>query len=52
MTQKDLAPTDLCVPIYLNQKMVFDLLAVFEDGFYQLSDIRISGSESRTRRPA
>lgn len=50
MTRKDLAPTDLCIPIYLNQKMVFDLLAVFEDGFYQLSNIRISGSESENQK--
>ena len=30
---------DLCVPIYLNQQIVFDLLAVLEDGFSQMSTI-------------
>lgn len=47
---KDLTATDLCVPIYLNQQMVFDLLAVLEDGFYQLSNITTAGGESENRK--
>jgi len=43
-------PTDLCIPIYLNQQVVFDLLAVFDDGFSQLSTIRTAISESETTK--
>ncbi len=50
METQDLAATDLCVPIYLNQQMVFDLLAVLEDGFYQLSSITTAGAESESRK--
>jgi hypothetical protein len=42
--------TDLCVPIYLDQQMVFDLLAVLEDGFYHLSSIRTAGTESENQK--
>ena len=43
-------PTDLCVPIYLNQQIVFDLLAILEDGFTQMSTITKSqkSSDSQT----
>jgi len=37
---------DLCIPIYLNQQIVFDLLAVLEDGFSTLSTLKTSASES------
>jgi hypothetical protein len=37
---------DLCVPIYLNQQIVFDLLAVLEDGFSTMSTIKTSDTES------
>lgn len=50
MESKDVKATDLCIPIYLNQQMVFDLLAVLEDGFYQLSNIRTAGTESESQR--
>ena len=43
-------PVDLCVPIYLNQKIVFDLLAMLEDGFSQLSTVKTSTSESDTQK--
>jgi hypothetical protein len=48
MTQK-LNYSDLCVPIYLNQQVVFDLLAILEDGFSQLSSVKASsvGNESQ-----
>ncbi len=49
MESKAMEATDLCVPIYLNQQMVFDLLAVLEDGFYQLS-IRTAGTESESQK--
>lgn len=37
MTDKNLAADDLCLPVYLNQQIVFDLLAILKDGF---SDVR------------
>lgn len=43
-------PTDLCVPIYLNQKIVFDVLAMLEDGFSQLSTVTTSASESEAAK--
>jgi len=43
-------PKELCIPIYLNQKIVFDLLAVQEDGFSQLSTLRTSTSDSETTK--
>lgn len=36
---------DFCVPIYLNQQIVFDLLAILEDGFSTLSSIKTSTAE-------
>lgn len=36
------ASSDLPVPIYLNQRIVFDLLATLEDGFAQLTTVRTS----------
>jgi hypothetical protein len=42
--------TDLCVPIYLNQKVVFDLLAMLEDGFSQLHTVKTSTSESDAQK--
>lgn len=43
-------PTDLSIPIYLNQQVVFDLLAVLDDGFSRLSIIKTSASESETNK--
>lgn len=43
-------PKELCITIYLNQKIVFDLLAVQEDGFSQLSTLRTSSSDSETTK--
>lgn len=43
-------PTDLSIPIYLNQQVVFDLLAVLDDGFSRLSTIKTSASESETNK--
>ncbi len=40
---------DLCVPIYLNQQIVFDLLAVLEGGFSQLSTIKTSTIEAESQ---
>ena len=41
---------DLCVPIYLNQQIVFDLLAVLEDGFSRLSTIKTSTAETESQK--
>ncbi len=35
-------PTDLCVPIYLDQQIVFDLLAMLENGFSQINTVNTS----------
>lgn len=43
-------PIDLCVPIYLNQKIIFDVLAMLEDGFSNLNTIKISASESESQK--
>lgn len=45
-------PADLGIPIYLNQQVVFDSIAVLEDGFSRLSTIKTSTSESETDRAA
>jgi len=45
-----LEASDLCVPIYLNQKIVFDVLAMLEDGFSHLNTIKTSASETETRK--
>jgi len=37
------------VPIYLNQRIVFDLLAILEDGFSELSTVRSSAKQSETQ---
>lgn len=42
--------SDLGVPIYLNQKIVFDLLAMMEDGFAEFRDVTTSSSESASRK--
>lgn len=42
--------TDLCVPIYLNQQIVFDLLAVLEDGFSQLAVVKTSATEEESKK--
>ncbi len=40
----------LSIPIYLNQRIVFDLLAIVREGFSQLRTIRTSDTESQTNR--
>lgn len=42
--------TDLCVPIYLNQQVVFDLLAILEDGFSHLSSVKTSSSDMESHK--
>jgi hypothetical protein len=42
--------TDLCIPIYLNQQIVFDSLAVFDDGFYRLSTIKTASGETEASK--
>ena len=46
--ERDFKPEDLCIPIYLNQQVVFDLLATLEDGFSSMRTIRTSGSEAQS----
>lgn len=42
--------TDLCIPIYLNQQIVFDSLAVFDDGFSRLSTIKTASGETESTK--
>jgi len=49
-SEKAIDPKELCVPIYLNQKIVFDLLAVQEDGFSQLTTLKTSTSDSESTK--
>lgn len=37
---------ELCIPAYLNQSIVFDLLAIIEDGFSNIKSIKSSNSTS------
>lgn len=39
---------ELSIPIYLNQRIVFDMLAVIEDGFSQISTVRTSSEGVQT----
>ena len=48
--QKNMNSNDLCIPIYLNQQAVFDLLAIFDDGFSRLSTIKTSANESESEK--
>lgn len=43
MDKKEILP----ITIYLNQKIVFDLLAVIDDGFAQVTKLNISNQEGR-----
>src|SRR5690625_1221692 len=38
----------LPITSYLNQKIVFDLLAVIEDGFSQVKNLSVSNEEGKT----
>lgn len=37
----------LTIPIYLNTKIVFDMLATIEDGFSEVKNIQTSKSKNR-----
>lgn len=37
----------LTIPIYLNTKIVFDLLATIEDGFSEVKNVQTSKSKTR-----
>jgi hypothetical protein len=41
-------PTDLCVPIYLDQQIVFDLLAMLDNGFSQVNTVNTSITGTKT----
>lgn len=42
MEKSDRQPIDLCVPIYLDEQIVFDLLAMLEDGFSNINTVSTS----------
>lgn len=39
---------ELCIPAYLNQSIVFDILAIIEDGFSNIKSIKSSNTNSST----
>ncbi len=39
---------DLCIPIYLDQQIVFDLLAILEDGFSQVNTVNTSTTGTKS----
>ena len=41
---------DLCIPIYLNQQIVFDQLAILQDGFSSVQEIRTSTLEADSQQ--
>lgn len=41
-------PYDLCVPIYLNQEIVFNHLAIIEDGFSQFSAVATRSTDAQS----
>lgn len=41
---------DLCIPVYLNDKTVFDLLAILENGFSQIREINSSYNNSNVNK--
>lgn len=43
-------PSDLGVPIYLNHKTVFDLLAMMENGFSEFRDVSTLSAETDARK--
>jgi len=43
-------PIDLCLPIYLNQQIVFDSLAILEDGFSAISTLQTTNEVSGTQK--
>lgn len=43
-------PRRLAIPIYLNQQIVFDLLAIVADGFSQLRTIRTAETDATAQR--
>ncbi len=46
----EMEPIDLCIPIYLNQQIVFDLLAIFEDGFSALHAVKTSSTDVESQK--
>ena len=48
-SQKNFSSVDLCIPIYLNSNIVLDLLAIFEDGFSNVTEIRTSITEAKEK---
>lgn len=39
---KDIKPTQLMIPVYINEKIVLDMLAIIEDGFSTVSQVNYS----------
>src|SRR3990170_4076004 len=47
LREKDSEALRFSIPIYLNQRIVFDLLAIHEMGFSQLRTVKTAGSDVR-----
>ena len=44
-----LSHTQLMVPVYINEKIVLDMLAIIEDGFSMVSQVNSSEDRKSTR---
>lgn len=47
--QSKWSAADLCLPIYLDQQIVFDMLAVLEDGLVNVSQVRNTSGQSDSK---
>lgn len=45
-----LSPTHLMIPVYINEKIVLDMLAIIEDGFSMVSQVNSSEQKESTMR--
>ncbi|HCT91338.1 MAG TPA: hypothetical protein DF613_08155 [Lachnospiraceae bacterium] len=44
---KDIKPAQLMIPVYINEKIVLDMLAIMEDGFSTVSQVNYSEHKAR-----
>ena len=44
---KNINPAQLMIPVYINEKIVLDMLAIIEDGFSKVSQVNYSEHKER-----
>lgn len=49
MTTNSFSASDLCLPVYLNHQIVFDLLAILKDGFSDVRTVKNLSSDTRSQ---